>query len=389
MTKPVIGVFFGSRSPEHDVSIITAQTVIAGLNDLEYPVVPVYVSKQGKFCFSPTFDRLDFFQQPDYEMHLSKFTNWHLDLSQSFGKLVFWQSGFLKKRVSIDLAFPTFHGSFGEDGTFQGMMEMLGVPYVGCDTAASAIGLDKVLSKQLYVGNHLPTADFVFFASHDWLEHKNVICNQIMEKIGFPVIVKPARLGSSIGINRADNLETLEFNIEVALHYDDKCLIETLIPNLKDLTVCVIGNNQPVASLIQESRYSKDFFSYEDKYLKEGGAQTGKAAKNIIIPANIPKEKTDAIRGLALKIYKLIGASGIARIDFLYNDQTQEFFANEINTLPGTLYHHLWQASGIEFPTLLEKLLQFAWERHNRKKTLDYTFSSSILTKAKEGKLAK
>ena len=201
------------------------------------------------------------------------------------------------------------------------------------------------------------------------------------------LMVKPARLGSSIGISKTHNPKELEFALEVALHYEDKVIVEEAVDNLMDVTCCIIGNDEPVASLLQESAYQKDFFSYEDKYLKRGGAQLGKAQDAIVIPARLDKITTHKIQETAKYIYTYIGCSGIARVDFLYDTKNKEFYANEINTMPGTLYHHLWKKSGIELGELLQKLISYAEERQTAKNRLMYTFESSILSQAGSAKL--
>jgi len=274
-----IGVFFGSRSPEHDVSILTAQLIISGLKKLNYNVVPVYITKSGQWLISEKLGEIKFFTDPNQKQGLQNISKFYLDLDL-IGQETFKEKSLLGKKIKIDLAFPAFHGQNGEDGTFQGMCEMLNIPYVGCDTTSSAIAMDKVLTKLLYRAQNIPTVDFVFFTKKDWQKNKNEVLKKI-EKINWPVIIKPARLGSSIGISKAKNTKDLEFSIEVALHYDEKVIVEKAIENLMDVTCCVIGNEEPTASLLQESVFQSDVFSYEDKYLKDGGAQLGKAKNSI------------------------------------------------------------------------------------------------------------
>lgn len=380
-----IGVFFGSRSPEHDVSIITGQLIISGLKKCGYNVIPIYIDKKGKWYSDARLASMKFFTQnpTDLEKKLSAF---NIDFNKSSGRIV-KQSGFLKGNTFLDIAFPAFHGQNGEDGTFQGLCEMLNVPYVGCDVTSSAITMDKVLTKMIYKANSIPTVDFVYFSLNEWrINKKNVI--QQVKSLNWPVIIKPARLGSSIGISKAKNQKELEFAIEVALHYDEKVIVEKMIENLVDVTCCVIGNDNPIPSLIQESVFGSAFFSYEDKYLKGGGAQTGNATQSIIIPARLDKKTTKEIQDAAVKAYQVLGCSGIARVDFLYDKKTKNWFANEVNTLPGTLYHHLWKKSGIEFEDLLKKLIGYAEEKYQKKKQITYTFNSSILTQSSSNKLS-
>jgi len=382
-----IGIFFGSRNPEHDVSIITGTLIAKGLKDLGYEVTPVYISKEGEWFIGEELGSIDFFKSKDKDDKLKAFNGYSIDMSRSKGKLVLTKKQmFSNKEYIIDLAFPAIHGQNGEDGTIQGMFEMMNVPYVGCDVVSSAIAMDKVLTKIFYQRFNFPTTKFIYFTTNDWINKKNDIISDIKTNLTWPVFVKPARLGSSIGMAKAKNDEELEFAIEVALHYDDKILAEESVEDLMDITVALLGNEDPQASLIQESAYSEDFFSYEDKYLNDGGAQLGNAEKKIIIPATLDEKTTQEIQTMAKEIYKLIGCSGTARVDFLYNKTFKKYYANEINTLPGTLYHHLWTKSGVDFPDLLKKLIELAQQRYEVKTKLTYTFESEILNKSNSSK---
>lgn len=382
-----VAVFFGSRNPEHDVSIITGQLIISGLKDLGHEVVPVYISKTGVWCVGEELGNLDFFKNENYRQNLSQFEGYSLQTNTT-GKLhLKKQSMFGTKEYIADIAFPAIHGQNGEDGTIQGLFEMFNVPYVGCDVQSSANAMDKVTTKLMYQRFNIPTTKFVFLFTNEWLEKKDNILQDIEKSLTYPMFVKPSRLGSSIGIAKVKNKEDLEFAIEVALHYDDKVLVEEGVDNLKDLTVCLIGNSNPEISLIQESAYSKDFFSYEDKYITEGGAQIGNAEKKLIIPAELDEKATEEIKAIAKDAYRIFGCSGIARVDFLYDNTFKKYYANEINTLPGTIYHHLWKASGVELKDLISKLVQFGKEKHDKKQRLTSTFESEILKKSNSNKL--
>lgn len=382
-----VGVFFGSRSPEHDVSIITAQLIISGLKDLGHEVIPVYIGKDGKWYVSEDLANLDFFKQKNYE-HKLKNLHFGLDLSQK-GKFILHKvSIFGGKSFEIDVAFPAFHGQNGEDGTIQGLFELMNIPYVGCDVASSAISIDKVLTKMMYKSVHIPTTEFVYFTKSEWNEKSSHLIENIERRLKYPIFVKPSRLGSSIGISRVENKKDLEFAIEVALHYDTKVLVEEGVENLMDVTIAIIGNENLIASKIQQSVFSEGFFSYEDKYISEGGAQLGNAEKKIIIPANLEAEIAEKITETAKDAYKSIGCSGIARIDFLYDIKSKKFFANEVNSLPGTLYHHLWKESGVDFKELLTKLIKYAEEKYSQKQRLSMTFESEILSQSNSKKLS-
>jgi D-alanine-D-alanine ligase len=382
-----IGVFFGSRSPEHDVSIITAELVISALRNMDYKVVPVYIGKQGQWHIGQELGKLGFFSAGPYEPKLKQFKEYYLDLEQSVGKCVFVKKqGWKKEQLVVDVAFPALHGSYGEDGTIQGLFEMLAVPYVGCDVASSAVAMDKVLTKQLYKANGLPTTEFVALDKRDGLPNPSKL-EEIEKTLHWPLFVKPTHLGSSIGISKAKTRKDLEFGIEVAFHYDDKVIVEQGVEPLMDVTCSVIGHKELQASLLQESVFNDDLFSYEDKYLTEGGAQLGNAKSSIVIPARLGDSTTAQIRDTAIKVFKAFGCSGIARVDFLYNKESKQFYVNEINPMPGTLYHHLWKESGVSLQELIGVLLGAAEQRAEEKSKLTATFDSTILQQANSMKL--
>ena len=277
------------------------------------------------------------------------------------------------------MAFPALHGTYGEDGTIQGMFEIFGIPYVGCGVPASAISMDKALTKIFMRDAKIPTTKFISFSKKEWESGKGQVFSRAEDELKWPVIVKPAHLGSSIGIGKARNEKEFVQRLEVAFYYDNKVVVEEVVEDLMDVTCCVIGNDEPKASELQEALFSIDLFSFEDKYLKEGGAQTGKSTRSVVIPARLDEATTVAIKNTAKAVYKLLECSGIARVDFLVSRGTKQFFANEVNPLPGTLYHHLWQASGMNFPELLQNLIRYAYEKQEQKKLVNYTFESSVL----------
>jgi D-alanine-D-alanine ligase len=381
-----VGVFFGSRSPEHDVSIITGQLIISELKKLGYGVTPVYLSKQGNWFIDDKLGSLKFFTNLEKENELKKLNSWQLELSASSGKMTFRNNSLISKKITIDVAFPAFHGVNGEDGTIQGLFELTNIPYVGCDVLSSALAMDKVVTKMIYRSEGILTSEFIYFNRTDWKNDKTETIKKI-NNLKWPVFIKPARLGSSIGITKVKDQADLENACEVALHFDDKVIVEESVENMADITCAVIGNEIAIHSLIQEAVFSGDHFNYEDKYLEDGGAQLGNAKNSLVIPANLTDDKTKETQDLAVKIYKIFGCSGIARIDFLYEKETQKIFANEINTLPGTLYHHLWKKSGIEIGELLEKLIKFASEKNESKKKITSVFNSDLLKFANSMKL--
>lgn len=374
-----IGVFFGGKNPEHDISIITGNLILSGLKKAGIAAHAVYISKDGGWHLGEELhDIANFKKQTDF----SSLAKWHLDLESTHGKMIFKQKGIFGKTITIDVAFPAFHGQNGEDGTIQGLFEMLDIPYVGCGVAASAIAMDKVLTKQLYEQAGFPTTKFIYFYKSDWEAKKEDYIMKINTGLAWPLFVKPSRLGSSIGIAKVRNGKELAFALDVAFHYDEKVLIEEGVPNVADLTCAVIGNDVPRASLVQESVFTEDFFSYEDKYISGGGAQLGNAKQSLIIPAELDDATTAAVQNLAKEVFVKFECSGIARVDFLYDKESKKLYVNEINPLPGTLYHHLWEKSGVPLTELLKKLIAMAIEKNKKKKGFTSTFASSILAHA-------
>lgn len=382
-----VGIFFGSGSVEHDISIITAQLVISGLKGLGFQVVPIYITKHGRWMLGEELSSMKLFADPNSTtIEEGKLAEYFLDLEKSVGRLVFKKKGLTGKEVLVDLAFPALHGTFGEDGSLQGMFEMFGVPYVGCNVPASAMSMDKALTKTVMEQNNIPTTKFISFTKFEWESQRLSVKSQV-SKLKYPLFIKPVHLGSSIGIGKAKDEKDLEKKIEVALYYDNKVLVEEGVEDVLDITCCVIGNNVLTASVLQESVFAQDMFSFEDKYLKDGGAQTGKAQNSLVIPARLSLGITKDIQETAKAVYKALGCSGIARVDFLVERSTNKFYANEVNPLPGTLYHHLWKASGLELPELLTKLIDFAKEKQEEKLQTNYSFESSVLKNLGGGKV--
>lgn len=381
-----VGVFFGSRSPEREVSIITATLIMKGLRELSYNVVPVYISESGKWCIAPELEKNEFYRQDNYDKKAEKFSGWNLKTNQK-GKMIFEKGGLLRKEVIIDVAFPSLHGSFGEDGTIQGLFEMLQVPYVGCDVVSSAVTMDKVLTKKLYNALSIPTTKFVYYvkSDKDQDEWRDVILGLVKgSDLNYPLFVKPACLGSSIGISKVRNDEELIFACEVGFYYDNKIIIEQGVEPVIDITCAVRERSDGIIepSLLQESLFQAPFLSYEEKYLNKGGTQIGGVkgkGKNYQIPAKIDQSLTKEIRDMAVKVFSAFGCSGISRVDFLVNGNTKQYFVNEINTLPGTLYHHLWKASGVSFKELLKDLIFVGQKHFIDKQKLTYVFKSNIL----------
>lgn len=376
-----IAVIFGGKSTEHDISIITAlSTIIPALERTgKYTVEPVYISKSGSWYTDQKLKHISLYQSGEIANFVTNTKPIQMLLGN--GLKLAKLSKFGKSRlISIDIVFPALHGTHGEDGDLMGMLEMADVPYVGCGLAASAIAMDKVLAKQV--------TGAVGIASTPWvaLEAVEIVdTNLVFEKtkaLLYPLFVKPAHLGSSIGITKVDNKDQLINAIEVAAHYDDKIIIEQGVENLVEVTLPIIGNENPIPSLLEQPIVQKEgFFDFEKKYIGDGGKKQGnKGAQGYsTIPAKLPDTLYKQAEAMGTAVYKAVGCTGIARIDMLIDEKQQKVFFNEINPMPGSLYAHNWRANGVSTVDLVEKLVTFAVERQTQKDRLNTIFTTNFL----------
>ncbi|HTR19190.1 MAG TPA: D-alanine--D-alanine ligase family protein [Candidatus Paceibacterota bacterium] len=373
-----IAVIFGGKSAEHDVSIITAHIPIIDtlLSTGEYDVWPVYISKEGKWYSDKRMNDLRFFKEPDWESQVAKWKP--LELLFEDGLQLCWPRMF-GKCVKIDVVFPSMHGTFGEDGSLMGVLRMADVPFVGCDIFASAVAMDKVLTKQVVAAEGMAVVPYVWFTRPQWQKDAETYRHAI-RKLKFPLFVKPVHLGSSIGITKAKNDAELENAIEVALHYDHKVLVEEGVEPLLEVTLPIMGNDEVRTAECERPLNKTEMFDFNDKYLS-GGKQSGVNSAYSEIPAQIGEELTKKIKELGEKVYRTLGCSGIARVDFLVNDKTKHIYVNEVNTLPGSLYHHNWKKAGVSNRDLVLGLIQLGEERYASQKGTQFDFSSDILKK--------
>lgn len=384
-----VGVFFGGQSSEHDISIITGEFALSELKKNGVEARGVYISKDGNFYLDEKISELQFFKG-DYSAELKKMDQFSLDLSASKDRLVFEKKSFLgigNKRIEIDFVFPCFHGAGGEDGTFQGLLEFFGVPYAGCGIAASSTAIDKGLTKNLFKAENINTTSYVTIKEADFLTYFDEIEKNISTNLIYPLFVKPTKAGSSIGISKVKNPENLKEALELAFFYDNEVIVENGVDNVRDLTCAVLSDGEKIlASEVQESIFENGFLNYEDKYLSDGGTQLGESS-SIIAPAKISEEEKQEIQQLSVQIFKSLGGNGTARIDFLMDKEIGKIYANEINTLPGTLYHHLWEKTDIEFSEVLRSMIQDGILRKASNKTQNAHFESNVLTEANSLKL--
>ena len=383
-----VAVIFGGRSAEHDVSIVTALASIIKPLELtkKYRVEAVYIAKDGAWYWDEKLKNIELFTSggiQDY-LHRTQPTSVQFDGGMTLVKA----SGIAGRKQSrkIDMVFPAMHGTYGEDGALMGLLDMAGIPYVGCGVSAAAVAMDKVLAKEVAAANGIPVSKFLSFTKADLERQPGAAVKSIAKTLAYPLFVKPAHLGSSIGISRAANDTELRNALEVAAHYDDKVIVEEAVHNLVEVTLPIMGNDRPQPALLEQPMTKpEDFFDFDTKYLqggKKGGKGKGgtKGAQGYSqIPAEIPEEVYVRAEATGVAVYKALGCSGIARVDMLIDTKTKKVYFNEVNPLPGGLYAHNWNRAGISNVELVQKLVGFARERHTQRQALTTTFSTNYL----------
>ncbi len=375
-----LAVFFGGRSVEHEVSVISALQAVASLDRSRYQVIPVYITKQNEMYIGEAVG--DIKEYKDIPGLLKKSRKVILINDGKYTVLTSYPSrlfGNFTQRV--DVAFPILHGTNVEDGVFQGYLKHLGVPFVGCDVFSSAVGMDKYAQKVILRYNRVPVLDSLLFTLSDY-KNTDKMVKDIEEKIGYPVIIKAANLGSSVGISVAKDRESLYAAIDDSFRYARKVLAEHAITNLREINCSVLGDeNEAVASEIEEPFHSKEILSYKDKY--QGGGKSGSkgmAGVSRQIPANVSPEMRDRIRELAVKSFKVLGCSGVSRIDFMLDEDRNELYFNEINTIPGSLAFYLWEPVGIPYKDLLNRMVELALKRAREDEKLTFSFDTNLLS---------
>jgi D-alanine-D-alanine ligase len=362
-----VGLIFGGRSGEHEVSLASANSVMANLDKEKYEVVPIGITKSGSWLLGSEPAKLiaaeqSVGQQPDTveaegEEHITSVT---LTGDPNLRRLIALERGEeLRDNGALDVIFPVMHGTYGEDGALQGLLEMANVPYVGCGVLGSALGMDKEKMKMVFQSAGLPIVDYLVYRRNQWERSPETILEAIEARLGYPCFVKPVNLGSSVGVNKAHERSELVHAINVAAEYDRKVIIERGI-SCRELEIAVLGNDEPIASVVGEVISSNEFYDYRAKYL-DGKSQT-------VIPADIPQETAEEVRRIALQAFLALDLSGLARVDFFLEKTSGKVYINEVNTMPGftqiSMYPKLWEASGLPYPELLDRLIELAIERH-------------------------
>ena len=382
--KVKVGVFFGGKSVEHEVSVITAIQAIENMDKEKYDIIPIYITKDNKMYSGEQIG--DISNYKDIKNLLKNSIQITLALKDNKVELLRCDKKVFQSDVYdyIDIAFPIVHGTNVEDGTLQGFLKMFNLPYVGCDVGSSSIGMDKYVCKCVLKDNNIPVLDCVCISSKEYDENLANVTKKIETKFSYPVIVKPINLGSSVGIKIAKNQEELRDAVENAFLYSKKILIERAIKNLREINCSVVGDYEfAKASECEEPVKTDEILSYKDKYISGGkktGAMKSMNASVIRLPANIETNVKEKIQELALKTFEVLGCSGVIRIDFMIDNDTKEIYVNEVNTIPGSLSFHLWKATDLNYTKLLDELIELALKRNREEKNIIYSFDSNILS---------
>ena len=379
MKRLRIGVVYGGRSSEHEVSLASAAAIIANLDPARYEPIPIAIDKTGRWSIAdrpPTaLSAAEVIQRaqigasgadpPAQEAHLVAHPTKEtlVTIQRDAGR---HPAHATIGGLALDVVFPVVHGPYGEDGTLQGLLELANVPYVGAGVLSSAVGMDKGVAKILFAARGLPMVVHEVVAGHDWETDTDRVLDRVSERLSLPVFVKPANLGSSIGVSKASTRAELRAALVLARAFDDKLIVEAAVPNARELECAVLGNENPKASVPGEIVPSREFYDYESKYLDDGS--------RLIIPAELTDEQTDGLRAMAVEAFRAVEGAGMARVDFLMARDNERLYLNEVNTIPGfttiSMYAKLWGASGLPYPALLERLVDLALARHQRKQRL-------------------
>jgi len=382
-----IGIIYGGRSGEHEVSLASAAAVFQNLDPDRYDAIAIRIEKDGRWTLPPEppktmkaadviaaaqLDASDAGQKrprADHalpEAHLIAHPGADTLLTVSRTEPQSGRSEIAVSGLALDVVFPVLHGPYGEDGTVQGLLELANVPYVGAGVLASSVGMDKAAMKLVFAAKGLPICDYEVVLKRDWLRDERRVLDTVAGRLGFPVFVKPANLGSSVGISKAKHAAELRAAIALAAQFDRKIVVEAAVPRAREIEVAVLGNDDPQASVPGEIIPSREFYDYEAKYVSDDS--------RTVIPADIDEARTAEVRGLAIAAFKAIDGAGMARVDFLLAGDSQVLYLNEVNTIPGfttiSMYSKMWNASGLTYAQLLDRLIALAIERHAEKQLL-------------------
>lgn len=381
--KTKVAVLFGGKTVEHEVSVISAIQAIMSMDEERFEIIPVYITKQNEMYIGEQVGNIDAYK--NIPALLSKSTR--VVMLKEGEQVILAQYPMKKfggmKPVAIDVAFPIVHGTNVEDGTLQGFLKTIGIPFVGPDVTASAVGMDKYVQKAILKDNDIPVLDGQYFTLKDYAQMDEMIVS-IEKRFGYPVIVKPVNTGSSVGIGVARDRDALVHALDDAYTYAGRVLVEHAITKLREINCAVLGDDEEaIASEIEEPMHSTDILSYEDKYCSggkgKGGASKGMASVSRQIPANVPAELREKIRAYAVDAFMALGCNGVSRIDFMIDEENGELYFNEINTIPGSLAFYLWEPIGVPYKELLSRMIDLALKRQRKEEALTFTFDTNIL----------
>ena len=380
MERLRIGVIYGGRSAEHEVSLASAASIFDQLDLERYEPVPLFIDKVGNWSipdqFPATRSASTLIKQSRNNEPANPSTNGEAILvprptpetiltiardSSVQGKSV---DRAVVRGFSLDVVFPVVHGSYGEDGTLQGLLELADVPYVGASVLSSALAMDKTMAKVHFSAHDLPLVRHLVVPSKDWEQNQDAVIKTVEQALGYPVFVKPANQGSSVGVSKATDTDRLRSALATAWNFDEKLLVEAAVEKPREIECSVLGNDDPEVSVPGEVIHAGEFYDYESKYLND--------CSELIIPAKLTETQTQKIQSMAVTAYRALDCSGLARVDFLSDNSDGQVYINEVNTLPGfttiSQYAQLWEASGLSYPRLLDKLIELALERHQRRR---------------------
>ena len=373
--KTNIGVFFGGCSTEHEISVISASQAMSAIDRSVYDVTPVYITKQGHWYTGEAL--FDVSNYRDIPSLLEKCTEVYMEPVRDDYNLYTRKKKLFGSNVytTLDVAIQVLHGAYGEDGTFEGILDAIAIPYAGCNVLASANGMDKITMKMILQACDVPVVDYVWFTDKQWFAQKDALIANIEKELGYPVIVKPANLGSSVGIGRAKDRTQLIDRINDAERYSTRIIVEHMIENLHEVNCSVLGDcDDYKTSVCEEPIKSGEILSYEDKYMGGTKGAKGMQASQKRIPADLPVEVSDRIRFLAGETFRVLSCHGVSRVDVIIDADNGNIYVNEINTIPGSLSFYLWEATGLPFDKLMDTLVKLALKRKREqsKKTISY-----------------
>lgn len=377
--KQTVAVIFGGRSVEHDVSIVTGHQIMQAFDLERYEVVPVFITRDGKWYTGEPLMELDNFRDQEIIGYRGVHSAVLSPSVQHHGLIVNPISGRLQRSEvkRVDVVFPAVHGSHGEDGTLQGLCELADIPYVGCGVLASALANDKAMAKSALQHAGLPVVDGLTLTRDGWLDDRAGTVARIAEALGYPVFVKPATLGSSIGVARADDENALTLAIDIAASFDRHLIVERAAVNAVEINCAVMGYGDDMqASVLEQPVSWEEFLTYEEKYMRGGG---GMKSAERIIPAPLDSALTARIQQAAIDAFRAVGGRGIARIDFLYDEADDQVYINEINTMPGSLAFYLWQETGLGAGEVVDKLVSLAGAAYADKRRNTYNYQTSLI----------